>query len=91
MATIVKVIGAADGRTCTPHDGRYVVSWNPHTRAGTLELTSTGDKTKARRFNGMTAFEEWRMISRVQSQRPWDGQPNRPLTGITCEFSNEVE
>ena len=78
---LVKVEGAADGST-TPHDGRYVVAWNPHTEFGTLELTSTADKAKAARFTNAQVFEEWNTVSRVQPRRP-DGKPNKPLTGIT--------
>jgi hypothetical protein len=82
MSRIVQVVCAADGGR-TPHDGRWVVSWNPHTEAGTLELTSTSDKAKARRFENGDEFVEWKTISKVQPRRPWDGKPNRPLTGIT--------
>jgi hypothetical protein len=82
---IVEIVGAADGRP-TPHDGRYVVAWSPHTMAGDLKLTSTDDITKARRFSVLEAMSEWRAISRVQATRPWDGKPNRPLTGITIQI-----
>ena len=81
-ARIVQIVGAADG-SHTPHDNKYVKSWNPHTRAGILELTSTSNIAEARRFENGEEFEEWRTISNVQKTRPWDGRPNRPLTGIT--------
>lgn len=83
-ATIIRVIGGADGRS-TPHDGRYVVSWNPHTEYGALELTSTDDPAKAKRFAFAEAFGEYRTVSQRQFLRP-DGGINRPLTGITVEF-----
>jgi hypothetical protein len=79
------VVGRADGSGPTPHDGRYVVSWNPHTEAGTLDLTSTAEISKARRFENGDEFTEWKTVSRVQPRRPWDGMPNRPLAGITIQ------
>ena len=70
------------GVTRTPHDGRWIVAWNPHTKAGTLELTSTDDPGKARAFWLVDLWEEYRTVSLVEPVRPWDGEPNRPLTGI---------
>jgi hypothetical protein len=85
MTVIVRVEGAADGGA-TPHDGRYVVAWNPHTEFGVLELTSTDDKAQARRFIDVTqALYEWQAISKVQPVRP-DIRRNRPLMGITITF-----
>ena len=81
---VVRVLGAADGGV-TPHDGRYVVNWNPHVTAGTLELTSTDDMAQARRFPWPDVFDEWKRVSRVEPRRPWDGKPNSPLTGIHIE------
>lgn len=85
MKSIVRVICRSDSQP-TPHDGRYVVAWNPHTPAGVLELTSTDDKAKARRFDTPEAFAEWQTISEVEPIREWDRKPNRPLTGITIEI-----
>lgn len=85
MKSIIRVVTGAGGQP-TPHDGRYVVDWNPHTEAGVLELTSTDDKAQARRFDTVQAFHEWQTVSSVEPKRPWDRQPNRPLTGITIEF-----
>ena len=81
---VVRVIGAADGSP-TPHDGKFVVSWNPHTVAGTLELSSTAYIERAKRFSAAEAMREWQMVSRVQPRRPWDGEINRPLCGVTVE------
>lgn len=82
---VVRVIGRADGGK-TPHDGRYVAAWSPNTSAGVLVLASTPDLAKARRFTRKEAYCEWREVSRVEPRRPWDGRPNRPLTGITIEL-----
>lgn len=84
---VVRVVGRADGGK-TPHDGRYVTAWSPHTTAGTLVLTSTADVARARRFTRKEAFCEWREVSRVQPVRPWDGKPNRPLSGVSIELVN---
>lgn len=84
MSSIVKIIGAAGG-TRTPHDGRYVVAWNPHTRYGMLECESTDDVTKAHQFDGADAFRAWTTVSSVQAVRP-DGLPNKPLTALTIEI-----
>ena len=82
---VLKVVHAADGSP-TSHDGRYVVAWNPHTEAGVLELTSTDDLTKARRFVSFEQLQaEWQAVSQVESTRPWDHKPNRPLMAVTCE------
>lgn len=85
-AVIARVIRAADGSP-TPHDNRWVKAWNPHTEAGTLELTSTADIAEALRFeNALDVLREWQTVSLVEPRRPWDGRPNRPLTGVTIEF-----
>lgn len=84
-SSIVKIIGAADG-TVTPHDGRFIIDWNPHVKAGTLEVTSTDNPGEARVFNNGAEFVEWKTISRVQPVRPWDGKPNRPLAALTIEI-----
>jgi hypothetical protein len=85
----VRIVGAADGVTVTPHDGRFLVAWNPHTQAGTLELTSTADPRKAARLELAAILEQWRTRSRKQPSRPWDGRPNRPLTAVTIEIIPE--
>ena len=78
---VVLIHGAGNG-TPTPHDGRYVVAWNPHTEYGVLELDSTADIARARRFAADEAMREWRATSSKAPLRP-DGKPNRPLTGLT--------
>lgn len=87
---VVRIMGRADGGK-TPHDGRYVAAWSAHSSAGTLALTSTAELARARRFTRREAFCEWREVSRLQPRRPWDGRPNRPLTGITIELVPAAE
>jgi hypothetical protein len=44
------------------------------------------DPAKAMRFVGfIEAFEFWRQESKLYPVR-YDGQPNRPLTAVSCEF-----
>jgi len=87
MSVIVKVIGASSG-IVTPHDGRWVVEWNPHVTFGTLALTSTDDPAKAKRFPSIAdVMRQRQTVSRMQTYRP-DGQPNRPLSGIDIEIEN---
>lgn len=81
---IVKIMGGANGGR-TPHDGRYVTEWNPHTRAGVLKITTTSDINEARRFKNGEEFDQWRAQSKVQPLRPWDNRPNRPLTAVNIE------
>ena len=82
----VKIVGAADG-TPTPHDGRFVKSWNADTDFGILDVESTDDISEALRFSGLAeAHEQWSATSSVQPTRPTDGKPNRPLTALTIEF-----
>lgn len=79
---IVQVVGAASGIS-TPHDGRWVVAWNPNSKYGILLLTSTADRTLARRFESPEqVLIEWKTMSKRNPFRP-DGKINRPLTGLT--------
>ena len=86
---VVRVMCHADG-TPTPHDGRYVVAWNPHTPYGTCSIDTTDDIRQARRFRAPQALMTWRAVSHVEPIRP-DGRPNRPLSGLTVEFITASE
>lgn len=86
MSVTVRIVGAASG-IITAYDGMYVESWNPHTRAGILNIIPVKDRSNARRFESHAqVMEEWRTISRVEHKRPWDGKPNRPLTAVTIDI-----
>lgn len=83
---MVRIICAASFDVVTPHDGRYVKAWNPHTPFGVLAVTSTDDVSKARQFtNTAEAMKEWNTVSNIESVRP-DGRPNKPLTAVTVEI-----
>jgi len=82
LTVIVQILGDANGNR-TPHDGRYVLAWNPHTEAGTLALDSTDDPLLAKQFrNVIEVMEERGTVSDVEPVRPWDNEPNRPLCGV---------
>jgi hypothetical protein len=85
MTVTVLVIGAASGIP-TPHDGRYVVEWNAHVHYGTLALSSTDDRSKAKRFpSPADVLRQYTTVSREQPRRP-DGKLNRPLMAVTIEI-----
>lgn len=82
MKSVVKIIGAADGMTRTPFDGKYVVDWNPHVLYGELFIQTTDKESEARIFeDAKEALDEWQAISELDPLRP-DGRPNRPLTAV---------
>lgn len=81
---LVRIISGTNIRT--PHDGRYVVSWDSNVAYGTCAVTSTDDVRKARKFASPTeVFNEYAAISIVQPRRP-DGGWNRPLRGLHIEL-----
>lgn len=82
----VRILYAATGGPPTEHDGRYVVSWNPHTRVDKLDIVTTNGPSEARLWtNNRDCFAEWKTISNVQPKRP-DGKPNRPLTAMSIQI-----
>ena len=88
MTVIVRIIALAGGTgtASSPHEGRWVRYWNPHTRAGVCELETTVNRAEARRFASPdVVMAEWRTVSVVEARRPWDGEPNRPLTGLSIQ------
>lgn len=85
---IVRIVGAV-GDIATPHDGHFLMDWNPHTEYGHLEVYSTAIKYKAKRFaEAKDALDEWNTVSNVQPTRP-DGKPNRPLTALSILIEKE--
>lgn len=90
MAFVVQIIGAAAGSPKTEHDGRWLISADPHTPYGELAMTTTDDRAKATRFDDIAGlFRLWRTVSKVQLVRPTDGRPNRPLTGMSFIIESE--
>lgn len=87
----VKVCCDASGNR-TPHDGRYIVDWNPHTEAGVLALDSTSDSSQAKTWSSLEDLdcERW-TVSQVEPTRPWDGLPNRPLRAIAIEVEELLQ
>lgn len=86
MRCVVRIIGQANGRK-SPHDGRFVKAWNPHTIFGLCDIETADSLADALVFeDAAEAFMQWRMRSDVEPNRPTDGAPNRPLTGLTIEI-----
>lgn len=85
MSSIVRIVGAPIPGIRTPHDGRFVVSWDPHTAHGEIRITSAADWKQARLFaDAQEVLAEYGTVSKVQRVRP-DGGANRPLTALTIE------
>ena len=75
MAVTAKVFCASDGSP-TPHDGRYVSWWNPHTEAGVLECVTTDDLAEAKTWATITeVFAERRRSARYSRRGPGTGYP----------------
>lgn len=88
MKAIVQIIGSTAGIP-TPHDGKWLVEWNPHTYYGACDIATTDDPKEAKVFDGpIHVMKEWRIVSAVQAIRPTDGLPNRPLTGLSIMIQN---
>lgn len=82
---VIKIIESSSGMP-TPHDGRYLASYNPDTEYGTLEMATTDDLSQAMRFVDANAvFRFWMSVSELQPVRP-DGKPNRPITFLSVEI-----
>lgn len=78
--------GFADGTPC-PHEGQYLQSFDFEAYDGQGWGEFTADPAKAKRFSDkLAAAEFWRTISKTRPRRP-DGQPNRPLTALSCEIT----
>jgi hypothetical protein len=82
---IIRVVGVPEGWR-TPHDGRWIVDYDPDTPYGMLALTTTASPAKARHF--ATFNEAWDYCQRPSATHPKrpDGRPNRPVSGLSLEF-----
>ena len=78
MGVVVQIIGLAMGYP-TEHDGRWLVSYDPHSFGGRGLIQTTDRRSDARVFSGMAEFHE--MYTEASGMRP-DGKPNRPLTAF---------
>lgn len=85
MSVVVRIM-CGPGGSATPHDGRYVVRWNPHTPYGVCRVDSTDDIRQARRFaNAAEALAVWNTVSHVDPVR-FDGKANKPLAALTIDI-----
>jgi hypothetical protein len=90
---LIRILGYVDGSPCR-HEGRYVAYYDPNgsgrdERMGPLrfDLRTTDDPAEAQRYvDTAQAHRAWSERSKKQPYRPWDGKPNRPLTGFSVEI-----
>ncbi|HTE35735.1 MAG TPA: hypothetical protein VK630_04250 [Reyranella sp.] len=86
MSTVIEAVGFASGRPC-PHRGQYLRAFDFEAFAGVGYGDFTPDKRKALKFADIAAaYAFWRTVSRTHPVRA-DGQPNRPMTGLTVTFA----
>ncbi len=89
MSVTIKIIGRVDD-TPTAFDGQYVSRYDPtvHELNGNYMggiLETTADINAAIQFPSfIEASECWKQTPgcKCHATRPWDGKPNRPLTGF---------
>jgi hypothetical protein len=82
---VVRIIGLVDGRR-NEHSGTWLESFDPERGRDPYrgQLRSTGQLARARHFDSQPdAHAYWTQRSKRQPARPWDGQPNRPMTAYT--------
>lgn len=66
--------------------GQYLKSFDPEAHDGFGWADWTNSLAEAQRFDSqIEVFACWKQTSKVRPTRPWDGQPNRPLTVFTVE------
>lgn len=90
---VIRLLGLVNKSKATPHDGRYLVEYDPwwltqRTPDGLLirKLVTSDDPAKARVFDDfVTAFRTWNAVAPNQPTKP-DGLPNRPLAAFNVEF-----
>jgi hypothetical protein len=73
--------------------GQYLKSYDPEARDGEGEVTWTPDRGLAMTFPDVAAAHAcWTQVPRSRPVRPYDGQPNRPLTAwsITFETASDM-
>ena len=76
------VIVSADHR----FPGRYLKAYDPEAHDGRGQTEWTTDLADAVVYpDFVAAFEAWRQVPKTRPKRE-DGQPNRPLTGVSVMF-----
>lgn len=99
----MQIVGLADGVTASPFDGKYVSRYEPDKwrleEISSLDemwtkvagwLSVVDDPRDALLFdNPIDASNLWRQP--LDSIRPWDGKPNRPLTAFTISVAKVPE
>lgn len=89
MKTIILAIEFANGAPC-PHANQWLQSFDHDACDGQGHGEFTLDPDKAMRFSDSAeAMEFWGRQSTVRPLRP-DGEPNKPLTALTCAIETLV-
>ena len=85
MSVIIRLVGRIHGGP-SPHDGRYVVNYDPRLIGGAFLLETTGLRSRAKRFP--SAIEAIAFYRQVCPNLPEDspGHANRPLCAFTVEL-----
>jgi hypothetical protein len=78
---IIRIVGMVNGEP-TEFDSRYITDVDFKNKI----IKHTGEPWKAKIFDDKpAAMEFWKTVDPDEPLRPWDGQPNRPLTCFTVE------
>lgn len=93
MSYVIRIVGCCDP-SHTEYDGKYVAEYDPtvHRPSGEYDgglLRLTDNPSEALRFEYPgDAMEKWRQPAGCDCHgiRPWDGEPNRPLTAWHVEI-----
>lgn len=81
---VMRCLALADGTTDPARcpTNQFLKDYDPET--GESEWTFA--MSEALTLPAADAMTLWRSVHPTQPVRPWDGQPNRPLTAFTVEF-----
>lgn len=80
---VIRIVASATGET-TRDDGRFLLSYEPHSGPHGRFVTTSRINAAMVFDDAVKAIECWQQISTSNPTRP-DGKPNRPLTAFTIE------
>lgn len=86
MTVVIRIVGLANGEQ-SGAEGQFVHEYTPNGFEGRGDLVLTRVRDRAKRYpDAAAAMEDWRRVSETHPVRPWDGEPNRPMTAFTVEM-----
>jgi hypothetical protein len=92
MSVVMQIISLANGEP-SPFDGKFLAEYDPD-RQGVdpsglrtlAHVVVTADPDEAIMFEDAgEAMETWKRVSKRWPTRPFDHQPNRPLTAFSVQ------